>query len=155
MVAGSGYRDPAASWCYPRPRRQQRYRTIHLFSFLMKKPGRKYETLLVITAGLLVLWYFKRNELLLFIAIGVSVGGLLISPLGTLIDWFWYKIAHVLGAVMSRVILGAFFFFILTPIALLRKIFTRKDVMKLRKEYDSLWVVRDHLYTAKDIENPW
>lgn len=119
------------------------------------KAGRKYQTLLVIVTGLLVLWYFKRSDVLLYSALGTGLAGVLVPPLATAIDWLWYKLARAMGAVMSRVILSLFFFLFLTPIAFLRKVFSKKDPMQLRKEYSSLWTSRNHAYTAKDLENPW
>jgi hypothetical protein len=117
--------------------------------------GRKYQTLLVIVTGLLVIWYIQKVETLLYVSLGIALAGLIIPPIATGIDWLWYKIAKVMGAVMSRVILTVFFFGILTPIALLKKLLSGKDPMQLKDPGTTTWKERNHLFTAKDIENPW
>lgn len=131
-------------------------RLLHLFipCFEMKT-GRKYQTLLVIVAGLLVIGYLKRADAFLYTAIGVAVFGALISPFATAIDWIWYKLAAVLGRIMSFVILSVFFLLVLAPFAMLKRIFAGSDAMHERKPVASTWRDRNHTFTPKDIENPW
>lgn len=117
--------------------------------------GRKYQTLLVIITGLLVFWYLKKLEVLLYISLGIGLTGIFIPPFATALDWFWYKLAKVMGAVMSRVILAVFFFCILTPLALLKKVFGKKDGLQIKSGGTSTWKDRIHLFKPADIENPW
>ena len=69
----------------------------------------------------------------------------------------WFGFSHILGTVMSKIILGLTFFLVLTPMGLLRKV-TGKDSMKIKnwKEGDaSVFRVRDHTFDAGDIEQPF
>ncbi len=119
------------------------------------KVDRKYQTLLVMVAGLLVIWYFKRSDIFLFTAIGLAIAGALISPFAAAIDWIWYNLAAILRRMMSFVILSVFFLLILAPLAILKRIFSRNDAMQLRQPLTSTWKERNHLFAPKDIENPW
>lgn len=69
----------------------------------------------------------------------------------------WFGLAHLLGTFMSKVLLGLIFFLVVTPIALARRI-AKKDSLKLgafRNGRNSVMVIRDHTFTARDIETPY
>jgi len=88
----------------------------------------------------------------LLLAVGLSV-----KPAGALIARAWLKFGGALGAVNSRIILGAIFYLFLTPIALLARL-TRGDFLHLKKRAGadrSYWHARDHAYTAEDIGKLW
>ena len=83
--------------------------------------------------------------------------GLFVKPAGALIARAWLKFGGALGAVNSRIILGAIFYLFLTPIALLARL-TRGDFLHLKKRAGadrSYWHARDHAYTAEDIGKLW
>ena len=65
----------------------------------------------------------------------------------------WFAFAKLLGAVNSRIILGIVFYCLLTPLALIRRLFQR-DKNRYRQG-DSYFQKRDHLFNRKDFENPW
>ena len=69
----------------------------------------------------------------------------------------WFGLSHILGTVMSMVLLGVVFFVVVTPIGLLRRAL-RKDSMQLggfKKGMGSVFRVRDHLFSSQDIETPY
>jgi hypothetical protein len=91
----------------------------------------------------------------------VSVAVLLITmvwpnafrPLATL----WFGLSHVLSTVVSRVILSVLFFLVVTPIGLIRRAMGA-DALQLKKwkqGHDSVFVVREGVIQAKDLENPY
>ena len=83
--------------------------------------------------------------------------GLFVKPAGALIARAWLKFGGLLGAVNSRLLLGAIFYLFLTPIALLARL-TRGDFLNLKKRGGgnrSYWHARDHAYTAEDIGKLW
>jgi len=83
--------------------------------------------------------------------------GLFVKPAGALIARAWLKFGGLLGAVNSRIILGAIFYLFLTPIALLARL-TRGDFLRLKKREGaarSYWHARNHAFTAEDIGKLW
>lgn len=70
---------------------------------------------------------------------------------------FWLGLSGLLGSVMSKVLLTVIFFGIQTPISLLRRGLGHDPM--LRKQWkngtDSVFVVRDHTFTAEEIERPY
>lgn len=62
----------------------------------------------------------------------------------------WEGLGRWMNAVCSPLILGAVYFGLLTPVALLYRLCHRKP-----KGRDSTFVERRHSFSAKDFENPW
>lgn len=116
--------------------------------------GNYRETCLVIMTGLLVFWMIYQVKVLVTIAIAIGIIGAFIPTLAGWIHWVWYKIADVMGWVMSKVLLSAIFFLFLFPLALIYRMFN-KDNLQLKKKPDSYWTNRQHAYSAKDLENVW
>jgi len=83
--------------------------------------------------------------------------GLFVKPAGALVARAWLTFGGALGAVNSRIILGAIFYLFLTPIALLARL-TRGDFLHLKKREGadrSYWHARNHAYTLEDINKLW
>jgi hypothetical protein len=69
----------------------------------------------------------------------------------------WFGLAHLLGAVTSRVLMLVVFALIVTPIGLVRRVLG-KDSLRLRAFRagpESVMVVRNHTFTAGDLEKPY
>src|SRR5512137_2182609 len=82
---------------------------------------------------------------------------LFVKPAARSIARAWLAFAEVLGAVNSRILLGAIFYLFLTPIALLARL-TRGDFLHLKKRTGperSYWQARDHAYTPEDLTKLW
>jgi hypothetical protein len=112
-----------------------------------------YKTILVISTGLLVFYFFGGNKYLLYAALVISIACILIPALALKITQLWFKLATVLGWVNARILLTVIFFLVLFPVALLRRLFTSGKNISANAQ--SLYVVRNHVFTAKDMENPW
>lgn len=115
---------------------------------------KKHSSLIVITIGFGLLYFFFRKEWML-VPVGMSFVGFLISSIGEFIHLSWMMIAKVLGFINSRILLSIIFFVILTPIALLMRLLGKSSFVKSAGTADSLFVTRNHLYTKADLENPF
>jgi len=94
---------------------------------------------------------------LLTAAVLILAAGLFVKPAGALLAATWLRFGGLLGAVNSRIILGAIFYVFLTPIAVLARL-TRGDFLHLRRGSGadrSYWHARNHAYTAEDIGKLW
>jgi len=120
------------------------------------------ETLGVLALACLVVGHLLRHRpvagrgFLAAAALLLAVG-LFVTPVARWIALAWLKFAELLGAVNSRILLGAIFYLFLTPIALLARL-TRGDFLHLKKRAGpdrSYWHARDHAYTAEDIGKLW
>lgn len=97
-----------------------------------------------------VAWWLEGG--VAFLAIGLFVG-----PLATLLARLWLKLSHLMGAVMSRVLMGLIFLLVLLPLALLRRVFTRQDELQLKRKTGggSYYTEEAKTYTAQDLQFPW
>jgi len=69
----------------------------------------------------------------------------------------WFGLSTALGTVVSKIILTLLFFLLVFPVGLLRKVMG-KDTMQIRawkKGEESVFRVRDHQFSAEDLENPF
>lgn len=69
----------------------------------------------------------------------------------------WFGLSHVLGTVMSKILLTLVFFLVLLPMGWARRL-CGKDSLRLRafgRDQESVFRVRDHLFVSVDIEQPY
>ena len=118
------------------------------------KVAREKETIITIMVGCIVLSKVFSIPVLLLVTLGIGIAGIASDKLTHWIHKAWFLLADILGYVMSKVILGILFLFVLIPIALMAKIF-RKDIMMMKKDYPSYFVEKHTAYEPKDLENPW
>jgi Saxitoxin biosynthesis operon protein SxtJ len=123
------------------------------------KREKNLETMLVITVGMLVLYFIFREKTwsnyLLITSLVMGLIGVFSDFLSEKVAWVWGKIAHIMGTFNSYVLLSIIFFVFLTPVAFLFKL-TRKDSLKLKAQKNgTVYEERNHLYVAKDVENVW
>lgn len=120
------------------------------------KFNKEIKSICVLMLGFTLLFFIFRWQGFLWIAGVLGIPGLVSSTLRTYILKGWYKLADILGFINTRIILSVIFYLILTPIALLSRIFS-KDKMQLKKraKKESYFTIRNHVYTPEDFKNPW
>lgn len=113
------------------------------------------KTVLVITVGFLVLFFFSKQNTFLYVALGVGVLGALSSYLAEKIDWIWTKIGWVLSFIVPNIIMTLVFYVVLTPTAFLSRIFGKSDPMDLKNSQPSLFKKKDTTFSKESFEKPW
>lgn len=120
-----------------------------------------YEALLVIATALLVIYligiirYDVSRPILIYIACGVGLSGVLIKPLGRLIAEGWFKLADVLSFVMSKVVMSVVYIVILVPIALLYRLIKTDKLFLKKAAQNTTWTERKIDYSSNDLKNIW
>jgi hypothetical protein len=69
----------------------------------------------------------------------------------------WFGFSHLLGAIVSTVVLGAIFFGVVTPVAVVRRLMGA-DSLRLKAFKASRTTVmreRNHTFVGKDLEQPY
>ncbi|MGC1632639.1 MAG: hypothetical protein WA749_11065, partial [Gelidibacter sp.] len=80
----------------------------------------------------------------------------LVSTKITLIaQLFLTKTTYIIGQIVQKVTLTIVFFLILTPLALLSKIFGKKDIIMLKNNYDSTFLDRDEKIEKSYFNKLW
>jgi len=106
---------------------------------------------------LLCLLLAPKRHTFLYVAMGVHVVNMIVPIVYKPLAYLWFGLSDVMGAVMSKVLLSIVFFFVVTPIAILRRL-SGKDALKLRAfkaSKESAMIERNHMFTAKDLESPY
>lgn len=112
------------------------------------------KTILTISIGLIVVYYFSKVEAFLLVAIVIGLVGVFSHNLATKIEWFWMKLAQLLSYIVPNIILSIVFYFILTPIALLSRI-GKKNPLQLKNTSDSVFIDRTSEIQPSDFEKVW
>ena len=112
-----------------------------------KKQNRSFGLLFFIVFLALALWPLtKKGEIniyLISIALIFLVLGLLNSKILSPLNKAWIKFGEILGRVIAPIVMAIVYFFILTPISLVVRLFG-KDLLniKFKKSMDTYWIDR-------------
>ena len=113
-------------------------------------------TLAVLAVALVVLYFGTRKTVFLALAGGLVALGLVSKIAAARIAAAWMGFAEVLGRLNSKVILGAVYFLILTPLALLLRLFGGNKVnTRADASAETYFEVEKRLFTPADLEKPW
>jgi hypothetical protein len=99
---------------------------------------------------------FKRQALITAAMIALIVD-MTVPQLYRPVAVLWLGLSHLLGTVVSKILLTLVFFGVVTPIGLARKLLGF-DSLKLRdfkSGEHSVMLIRNHIFTGKDIEKPY
>lgn len=122
----------------------------------MENRTKSLETVVVIVAGLLALFFWLKNPWLLRGALAVALAGVFSPWLTAKIHAGWMLLAQGLGWFNGRVLLSLVFYVILTPVAWLsRRGNLSSFLLRKKQEEESYYAERNHTYAPKDLENTW
>ena len=107
-----------------------------------------------IITGLICMYFIFTKILFLKAALVLGLVFLFIPVLG---NWFivlWFRLAELLGWINTRILLSIVYYVFLMPVSFIAGL-VNKDPLSLDNTGASLYIDRDHTYTAKDLENIW
>ncbi len=115
---------------------------------------KELETILVIVLGLALVYWLKRKETLLWCALAIGAGGVLVAPVAKGIHWGWMRLSMLMGAVSGRVLLTVVYILVLVPLSVIARL-SGKLTLRLKPGGRSYFKERDHLYRKEDMTHPW
>ncbi|MGA8222058.1 MAG: SxtJ family membrane protein [Candidatus Acidiferrales bacterium] len=124
---------------------------------ITKEQSRDTGMAMVLLLLLLILKLRIHREGILLGAIALHVLNMTVPQVYRPIAVVWLGFSHLLGSIMSKILLSILFFGVITPMGILRRLFG-KDALKLRAfkaSGESVALERNHVYTARDIEKPY
>jgi hypothetical protein len=113
------------------------------------------QSILTITVGFLVLSEVFKNEAFLIVSIVVGLIGIISTRLSLLLHKGWMKLSQLLSLIVPNIVLALVFYLILTPIALLSRLFNSKGQFQLKNNTSTLFKERNHTFGKKDFEKIW
>jgi len=105
----------------------------------------------------LVIAFMVQKQYLTGIAIVLLVLDMVWPMVYKHVAWFWLGFSHLLGIIVSNILLTFIFVVIVTPTGLIRR-FIGPDPMRLKnwkKDSLSVFRIREHTYTDEDIKTPY
>ncbi len=113
------------------------------------------KTVLVITVGMLIVFALTQWKWAFNAAVIIGLLGLLSSYIAKQIDFLWMKLAWVLSLIVPNILLSVIFYLLLTPIALLSRLFGEKNQLNLKNKTDSLFKDYNKEFDKPSFEKPW
>ena len=112
----------------------------------MKKNNITFGILFFVFFVIIGLYPFISNEPIRVWPVIVSLVFLIITiikpNLFTFLNKLWIQLGILLGKIISPIVMGLVFFFVVTPIGIFVRIL-KKDVMGLKREAYSYWINRE------------
>ena len=115
------------------------------------------DSVLVIVLILLICYWLTAMKAFLFAMLAATLLGMLAPAAFRPFAGLWFSLGHLLGKVVSKLILGVVFLLIVTPVGFVRKMsgYDPLGVKKWKESQASVFLRRDHRFTADDFDNPY
>tara|TARA_B100001741_G_C16468137_1_gene558580 strand:+ start:343 stop:729 length:387 start_codon:yes stop_codon:yes gene_type:complete len=109
--------------------------------------NRNFGVVFFVVFLIIALWPLINGKAILywplFISIIFFILGILNAKILTPLNKIWFKFGILLGNIISPIVLSIIFYLIITPTAIILKIF-RKDVLNLKiKNSESYWIKKE------------
>jgi len=122
------------------------------------KTGRRkdLETMAVLAIFFLTVYLLSKNAVFIIAAFILAAISVLFKKITSRIAASWLAFSRVLAGINSKIILTLLFYFILTPLALLHRLFNRYH-LKLKRggPVTTYFDSRDHAFNKDDFEKVW
>jgi hypothetical protein len=105
----------------------------------------------------LICFQIWKLPMLTLLAIIFLVTAMTYPPVFKPFARLWFALSTAVGTVVSKVILTGLFFVLVLPVGQVRGLMG-KDPMQIKtwkKSNDSVFRIRNHRFTAKDLEHPY
>ncbi len=112
-------------------------------------------TILTIVFGLLVLYFFLEKKEIFYLCIVLSGIGVFSIEISRIIEKIWFKIASILSQIIPNVLLSIIFFLVLTPLALLSKLFKSNTEFISRNTQNTTFKIQNKVFDKKSFERSW
>ena len=125
---------------------------------LMKcTPEQEKDTGLAVVLILLIITLFSHSDKFVAPAIIALVVTMTWPPLYKPLAPLWFGLSHVMGNIVSRILLTLVFYVVVTPIGLFRKMlgFDAMRTKLWKSGTESAFTERNHTFEPKDLETPY
>jgi hypothetical protein len=113
------------------------------------------KTALTISMGFLVIYLISGWKWAVITSLVIGLIGVFSPFLSRKVEFLWMKLTYFLGLIVPNILLGAIFYLFLFPIAILSKLFKKKDPLFLNNHHQSTYVMANRTYAKSSFEKPW
>ena len=112
-------------------------------------------TVLTIVFGLLFFNYFLENDIIFYVCLSLSGIGVFSHKTSIVIEKIWFKSSYILSQIIPNVLLLLIFFLILTPIALLSKLFNFQTNFNSNNNQKTTFITQNKSFDKNSFERAW
>lgn len=117
--------------------------------------NKTYQNILVICIGFLALFLLWQWQWALYVSFAVGIVSILSPFLAKKIVAGWELLALGLSYIMPNILLSFIYFLLLTPLALLARVFRKDPPISHKTPLKSNFKVVDKKFGPSSLENPW
>lgn len=124
----------------------------------MIKTDRKkdLETMAVLAVFFLVVYFLSKKTVFIIAALSLLIISVLFKKITSRIAASWLAFSRILASINSKIILTLVFYFVLTPLALLHRLFNRSHLKLKRNRYVTTYFdPRERTFQKDDFEKVW
>ncbi len=127
------------------------------FRFLrMKVPKTNpTKTVLIISIGFILVFLLTKAHWAIIVALIIGIIGAFSSYLSRQIDFVWMKLSRLLSLIIPNILLSIIFYLFLFPIALMSRLFLKKDPLMLKNTHESVFKSSNKKFEKTSFEKPW
>jgi hypothetical protein len=116
--------------------------------------GKALETIVVLSLASLIAYLKFDLNWLLYVSISLLLLSLVSKKFTIMVGKGWHSFSCFFGTIMNYIILFLIFYFFLIPLSFFQRLTGKNQILK-KKSNETHFYHRNHLFTKKDIENPW
>jgi len=115
-----------------------------------------FQTLVILAAVSLLFFHIFHKPVFGFLAAGLLVIALVFKKTAARLAALWLGFSEALGRINTRLVLGAVYFLLLTPIAFLFRLFNKGGVnAKADPAAATYFEKKEHVFVPADLEETW
>lgn len=122
---------------------------------MKERPADPSRTVLTISVGFIVLYLVTGWKWSIITALAIGAAGVFSTHLSTGITFVWMKLSWLLGLIIPNLLLAVIYYFFLYPVAILSRLFGKKDPLNLKDGTESTFVTVDRKTDKKTFEKTW
>ena len=105
----------------------------------------------------LLIAYFSQSSQFVTLSILLLIVDMTVPNIYRPLAKIWIGITHILGTIVSKLLLTIIFFTLVTPVGVTRRIFGADSLQlkKWKKVTVSVFTIRDHHFQPEEIERPY
>ena len=115
------------------------------------------DTGMLIAVMFLIMSYYMHDLRISYLAMGVLIVNIVACTVFNPAAKVWFGMSHILGNVVSKIILSIIFIVMVVPVGMIRRLL-RKDSLYLnrwKKNDQSVFKVREHIFEPADLDHPY
>ena len=113
------------------------------------------KTIISLSLLLLILFIIYDWKWTVYGSVILLMVGLFSDYLSDKISIAWLKIMHVWSVIISTILLTIVFYLVLFPISRLSKLFLKKDSLRLKNNFSSMFVKTNKVFSKESFEKIW